>query len=93
MEVLKTSEIQINLFGSLRKIMADLHDFPIRLGLEGTTPLADILRRLEIPSEMVQLVMVNYKAVPKDSTIFPGDRLSLFPKEYPIFVDWKDFRF
>jgi hypothetical protein len=36
---------------------------------------------------------LNNRAVPKNSTIHPGDRLSLFPREYPIFVDWKDHRF
>jgi len=42
---------------------------------------------------LIQLAMVNYKAVPKDTVIQPSDRLSLFPKEYPFFHDWKDMRF
>jgi hypothetical protein len=29
----------------------------------------------------VQLAMVNHRAVPKDSVINPGDRISLFPRE------------
>ncbi len=36
--------------------------------------------------------MVNHRAVPKDTVIFPGDRVALFPREYAIFVDWKAFR-
>jgi len=40
----------------------------------------------------VQLVMVNHKAVHTNSTINPGDRIALFPREYPVFADWKDFR-
>jgi molybdopterin converting factor small subunit len=47
---------------------------------------------LRIPFNKVQVVMVNYRAVAKHSTIHPGDRVSLFPREYPVFADWKDFR-
>jgi hypothetical protein len=41
----------------------------------------------------VQLAMVNHRAVHKDSMIKQGDRLALFPREYIVFADWKDFRF
>jgi hypothetical protein len=36
--------------------------------------------------------MVNHKAVSPDHLIHPGDRIALFPKEYAIFADWKNFR-
>ena len=36
--------------------------------------------------------MVNNKAVKVDALINPGDRIAFFPKEYPLFADWKDFR-
>ena len=84
---------QVCLFGSLRKRFGDQKDLPIQLDLKTPTPLTEVLETLEIPSDEIQLSMVNYRAVPKDSTICPGDRLSLFPKEYPVFVDWKDLRF
>jgi hypothetical protein len=76
------SPTQVCLFGSLRKRLGDRKNLPIQLDLKTPTPLTKVLEILEIPS-----------AVPKDSTIYPGDRLSLFPKEYPVFVDWKDLRF
>jgi hypothetical protein len=60
--------------------------------LKSKSPLIDILKQLKIPLDLVQLVMVNHKAVYMDSTIYPGDRVALFPKEYPVFADWKDFR-
>jgi len=41
----------------------------------------------------VQLAMVNHRAVHKNSTIHPGDRLALFPKAYIVFADWHSFRF
>lgn len=84
---------QVCLFGSLQKKFGDKKDLPIQLNLKTPTPLTEVLEALQIPSYVVQLSMVNYRAVPKDSTIYPGDRLSLFPKEYPVFVDWKDLRF
>ena len=88
-----TSSTQVCLFGSLRKRLGDQKDLSIQLDLKTPTPLTKVLETLKIPSDEVQLSMVNYRAVPKDSTIYPGDRLSLFPKEYPVFVDWKDLRF
>jgi sulfur carrier protein ThiS len=84
---------QVCLFGSLRKGPGDLDKSPLQLDMEAPTPLAEVLERLKISLDMVQVAMVNFKAVPKDSTIHPGDRLSLFPKEYPVFADWRDLRF
>jgi len=84
---------QVCLFGSLRQRLGNKKGLSIQLDLKTPTPLTEVLETLEIPSDAVQLSMVNYRAVPKDTTIYPGDRLSLFPKEYPVFVDWKDLRF
>jgi len=86
------SDIQIHLYGSLRNIGKKHDGFVIQTVLESEVSLVDILKELKIPFDMVQLVMVNHKAVHIDSTIYPGDRIALFPREYPIFADWKDFR-
>jgi len=85
-------DIQIHLYGSLRNIGKKNDEFTIRTGLESKAPLVDIIKELKISLDMVQLVMVNHKAVHMDSTIYPGDRIALFPREYPVFADWKDFR-
>jgi hypothetical protein len=84
---------QVCLFGSLQKSLGDLYAHPVQLDLKAPTLLVEVLRSLKIPTDMVQMTMVNFKAVPKDSTIYPGDRVALFPKEYPVFADWKDLRF
>ena len=84
---------EIHLFGSLRKTFKNHNGRPVQLELEGSMSIMDILRDLTIDLDAIQLAMINYKAVSKDSAVYPGDRLSLFPKEYPIFADWKDFRF
>jgi hypothetical protein len=86
------SPTNVYLFGSFQKGGGDPDDPPIQLDLNAPTALAAVIKTINIPYEMVQLAMVNYRAVPKDSAIHPGDRLSLFPKEYPIFADWKDLR-
>ncbi len=85
--------IEVCLFGSLQKKWKDLYELPVQLELKAPTPLVEVLEDLKIPPAIVQMAMVNFKAVHKDSTIHPGDRLSLFPKEYPLFADWKNFRF
>jgi hypothetical protein len=92
-ERLMSSNTQLHLFGSLKKTIEDQYDIPILFGLDVPTPLIDVLARFNIPLEMVQLAMVNHRAVPKASVIHPGDRISLFPREYIVFTDWKDFRF
>jgi molybdopterin converting factor small subunit len=84
---------QIHLFGSLQKKMEDTFDLPIRFDHAGPMPLLDVLTRFNIPPGMVQLTMVNHKAVHKDTVIHPGDRVAVFPREYIVFTDWKDFRF
>ena len=62
------------------------------MDLNAPTPLPQLLKNLKIPFNRVKVVMVNYRAVSKNTTIHPGDRISLFPKEYPVFADSKDFR-
>jgi len=86
------SDIQIHLYGSLRNMGKKHDEFIIRTNLESEAPLVDILNQVKIPLNLVQLVMVNHKAVYMDSTIYPGNRIALFPKEYPVFADWKDYR-
>ena len=84
---------EIHVFGSLRKSIEDRNNYPLQIDLESPIPIVEILKSVNIEPDEVQLTMINYKATSKDSTVHPGDRLSLFPKEYPIFADWKDFRF
>jgi molybdopterin converting factor small subunit len=87
------SVTQIRLFGSLRNKLGDHYDPTAQLDLKEPTPLLTVLQSLNIPVDMVQMAMVNSKAVPKNSMISPGDHISLFPQEYLVFADWKDFRF
>jgi hypothetical protein len=84
---------ELVLFGSLKNKMAGVDEDSIRFEIVDPTPLLEVLQTYEIPANMVQLAMVNHKAVPENSIIHPGDRLALFPKEYVVFVDWHGLKF
>jgi len=86
------SDIHIHLYGSLRNRVKKHDEFTIRASLESRILLVDLLKQLKIPLNRVQLAMVNHKAVHVDATIYSGDRIALFPPEYPLFADWKAFR-
>jgi hypothetical protein len=45
------------------------------------------------PKTHVYLFGSLHRAVSRDHVVYPGDRIALFPREYAIFADWKDFRF
>ncbi len=82
-------EPDVFFFGSLSRERGEHH---CSCDLPRPTPLREVLEHLQIPPARVQLVMVNYRAVPPDHVIQPGDRVALFPKEYAIFADWKNLR-
>jgi len=88
-----STNISVHLFGSLQKTPDSDSKSVIDFDLKTPTPLPQIIKDLRIVEDRVQLVMINHRAAPKDSIIHPGDRLALFPSEYPIFADWKNLRF
>ena len=81
--------IDVFFFGSLSREQGNHHR---TCDLPRPIPLPEILEHLRIPPGRVQLAMVNYRAVPSDRVIQPGDRVALFPREYAIFADWRDLR-
>jgi molybdopterin converting factor small subunit len=86
------TDLHVHLFGSLRNAAGGGGTAAVRLPLESPAPLEAILGRLDIARHRVQMVMVNHRAVGAEAQIHPGDRLALFPPEYPIFADWTHFR-
>ena len=82
----------VYLFGSLSKKVKGKGSHPIPYTLQAPAALNEFLEYLEIPSGWVQMAMVNHRAVSLDHVIHPGDRIALFPREYAIFADWKNFR-
>ena len=84
--------VNIHLYGSLPATMGRKQNQPIKVSLDGPVPITNVLSDQQIPAEEIQLIMRNHRPVHPDDTIGPGDRLALFPKEYPFFVDWYDYR-
>lgn len=83
----------IHLYGSLRKNTASSAAGPMETDLETPLPLMDLIQKLGISPDLIQLAMVNHKPVRPDSKVSPGDRVALFPLEYPFFADWRGHRF
>ena len=92
MEIVGEILIEVVLLGSLRNGAGEAPGNSKLLELQAPTRLPDVLKLLSIPPDKVQVAMVNHRAVPPDCLVRPGDRVALFPKEYPLFADWKDFR-
>ncbi len=83
---------QVYLFGSLAIAQSGNLAHQLQFAIQGPMALSEFLNYIQIPFDKVQLAMVNHKAVPRDYVVHPGDRVALFPKEYPIYPDWNDFR-
>jgi hypothetical protein len=64
----------------------------LSLPMEQPLTIGQILVQLNIPLKLVQLVMVNHRGVSPDHLVFPGDRIAIFPREYPFFSDWSLYR-
>lgn len=87
-----TAEISLKLYGSLEKAFPHLRNGRVLPREDEAQPLHRFLAALGIDTDRIQLVMRNHRAVGFDSPVRPGDRLALFPREYPFFVDWLAFR-
>jgi molybdopterin converting factor small subunit len=83
-------QIEIQAFGSLQS--QALQNGVQHLVLGDECSLDDLFKKLDICSKNVQLVMVNHRPVGMDAVIRSGDRVALFPQEYPIFADWNGYR-
>ena len=92
MESIAMQEIEVHAYGSLRQMVKDGTSHVHTPQSGGEVRVIDLLCKLRIPRENVQLVMRNHRAVTMNDLVSSGDRLALFPREYPLFVDWKDFR-
>jgi len=83
---------EVYLYGSLRRGPGESIASPVLDNLDEPISLGELIHRLHIQPNQVQLVMVNHRAISPDHVIQPGDRVSIFPREYAIFADWKNFR-
>ncbi len=84
--------VKIVPFGSLRRGLPVSAGGDLEHPLAGARSLADVLAALDVGVELVQLAMVNHRAAAVDTAVRAGDRIALFPREYPIFADWQSYR-
>jgi molybdopterin converting factor small subunit len=84
--------IDVRAFGSLQQAIKYEEVQLQGLNLDIELQVLELLKKLGISKEQVQLIMINHKAVTVNAVVRPGDRVALFPQEYPVFADWKDFR-
>jgi rubredoxin/putative ubiquitin-RnfH superfamily antitoxin RatB of RatAB toxin-antitoxin module len=61
----------------------------IEISLKDGSTVREAIQSLKIPAETVKLVLVNHTGAFWDQALKDGDRVSLFPAEYPVFADWK----
>ncbi|MBL0715957.1 MAG: hypothetical protein JJV98_19905 [Desulfosarcina sp.] len=87
-----TKIVTIVPYGSLRSVLPTASANSLSHPLEAARSLADVLNAIGVPAAQIQLAMVNHRAVTIETDIHEGDRIALFPKEYPIFVDWHPYR-
>jgi molybdopterin converting factor small subunit len=74
------TRVELRLFGELRSYVKDL-----RLGeayfieVEGNYTIDDLMQNLEIPSEIVKIILVNGRSCDVSYRLKDNDRLALFP--------------
>jgi len=61
----------------------------IEITLKNGATVQEAVQVLGIPKERVKLIFVNHAAAFLDQLLKEGDRVALFPAEYPVFADWE----
>jgi rubredoxin/putative ubiquitin-RnfH superfamily antitoxin RatB of RatAB toxin-antitoxin module len=75
--------------GSLLLYGSPEHPGSIEITLKNGATVQEAIQALGIPKERVKLIFVNHTGTFSDQPLKDGDRVSLFPAEYPVFADWK----
>lgn len=83
---------EVMFFGSLARKGGGSGNQSRTFAFQQPTPLIHLLEEMDLKPREVQMAMVNHRAVTPDYLVQPGDRIALFPKEYPLFADWLTFR-
>ena len=61
----------------------------IEITLKDGATVQEFIQALELPKERVKLIFVNHTGAFLNQPLKEGDRVSLFPAEYPVFNDWE----
>jgi len=61
----------------------------VEITIKTGATVQEAIQVLGIPKERVELIFVNHTGAFLDQPLKEGDRVSLFPAEYPVFADWR----
>ncbi len=61
----------------------------IEIFLKNGSTVQEVVQALGIPTARIKLILVNHAGALLSQSLKNGERVSLFPAEYPVFVDWK----
>lgn len=81
--------VHVKLMGSLLPYGSPEQPGLIEITLKNGATVQEAIQALEIPKERVKLIFVNHTGAFLDQPLKEGDRVSLFPGEYPVFADWE----
>lgn len=79
----------VKLMGSLLPYGSPEQPGLIEITLKNGATVQEAIQALGIPKERVKLILVNHTGAFLDQPLKEGDRVSLFPAEYPVFADWE----
>ncbi len=73
-------EIEVKLFATLRDYLPKgSSQFSVKMKMEESSRVQDILTQLKIPEEMPKIILVNGVHGKKDQVLKDGDVVSVFP--------------
>jgi putative ubiquitin-RnfH superfamily antitoxin RatB of RatAB toxin-antitoxin module len=81
--------VHVKLLGSLLTYGSPEQPGLIEITLKNGATVQEAIQALEIPKEKVKLIFVNHTGGFLSQPLKEGDRVSLFPAEYPVFADWE----
>ena len=82
--------VHVKLMGSLFSYGPPEQPGLVEIEIKPGATVQEAIQVLGIPKEKIKLIFVNHAVALLDQPLIEGDRVSLFPAEYPVFADWKD---
>lgn len=79
----------VKLMGSLLPYGSPEQPGLIEITLKNGATVQEAIQALGIPKEKIKLIFVNHTGAFLNQPLKEGDRVSLFPAEYPVFADWE----
>jgi rubredoxin len=80
--------VYVKLMGSLLSYGSPRQPEFIEIYLKNGSAVLEAIQASGIPTDRVKLALVNHAGALLSQPLKNGDRISLFPAEYPVFVDW-----